>query len=189
MKVGLYFGSFNPVHNGHIAIAHFFEKKALFDQIWLVISPNNPLKEKIVLADEKHRLNMVKLAIQNIPFLHACDIEFSLPVPSFTGTTLHCLENQYPTYQFSLILGADNMEYFHLWKNYEEILMKYKIYVYPRNGNSSSKVIEHQNIIYLNAPLFDVSATEIRKLLKQGDSAGKLLPYLVNRYIEENNVY
>jgi len=175
MKIGLFFGSFNPIHKGHLAIAEFLKQKNLFDQIWMVVSPNNPLKEKNELMDEDCRFEMVKLAIRNYPYLHACDVEFSLPKPSFTINTLHHIENQYPNYEFSLILGNDNMENFHQWKEYGEILERFKIYVYPRNNESFNKK-EHPHILYLDAPLLPVSATEIRHLLKNGKTVTDYLP-------------
>ena len=175
MKIGLFFGSFNPIHNGHLAIAEHIAQQKLFDQIWFVVSPSNPFKDKNDLLPENDRLNMVKLAIKNFPYLYACDVEFSLPKPSFTINTLHFLENQYPTYEFSLILGNDNMENFHQWKNYEEILERFVIYVYPRSKEVFEKK-KHPHIVYLDAPLLPVSATEIRNLLKQGKSVADYLP-------------
>jgi nicotinate-nucleotide adenylyltransferase len=155
-----------------------------------MVSPNNPLKEKNQLADAIHRLNMVKLAIQDFPFLHACDLEFSLPSPSYTIETLHCLEKKYPDYDFSLILGADNIENFHQWKNYEEILNRYKIYVYPRNKDNNEQPVEHQNIIYIHdVPLLPVSATEIRLLQQQHKAVTEYLPASVIQYIENNQLY
>ncbi|MCL1849895.1 MAG: nicotinate (nicotinamide) nucleotide adenylyltransferase [Bacteroidetes bacterium] len=190
MNIGLFFGSFNPIHNGHLAIAGFLKQKALFDQIWLVVSPNNPLKEKEKLADENHRLNMVKLAIQDVPFLHVCDIEFSLPAPSYTVDTLNEIERQYPDYNFSLILGADNIENFQQWKNYKEILNRYQIYVYPRHKGNDEHPIEHTNIIYINdAPLLPVSATEIRSLLQQNKTVTEYLPDLVIQYIKGKQLF
>jgi len=184
MKIGLFFGSFNPVHNGHLAIAEYIAQKKLFDQIWLVVSPNNPLKDKNELLSENDRFNMVKLAIQNLPYLYACDVEFSMPKPSFTINTLHFLENQYPTCKFSLILGNDNMENFHLWKNYEEILERFTIYVYPRSNESFEKK-EHPHIVYLDAPLLPVSATIIRDLLKKEEPVNEYLPTSVLQYIKQ----
>jgi len=189
MKIGLYFGSFNPIHNGHLAIAQFLMQKSLFDQIWMVVSPSNPLKDKNDLAPENDRLQMVKLAIQDIPYLHACDIEFLLPSPSYTINTLDCLEKQYPTDEFSLILGADNIENFHQWKNYEEILKRYMLYVYPRSGGAFTKTMEHPHVVYLEAQLLPVSATEVRGALRQEKAVAELLPVAVARYIEEKELY
>ena len=185
MKIGLYFGSFNPVHNGHLAIAEFLKQKKLFDQIWLVVSPNNPLKDKNELLPENARLDMVKLAIQDFPYLHVCNVEFLLPKPSYTINTLHYLENQYPNYEFALILGADNMENFHKWKNYEEILNCYMIYVYPRDNETFKRKSKHPHVIYLDAPLLPVSATEIRALLQQGKQVKEYLPNAVIQYLNK----
>jgi len=189
MKIGLYFGSFNPIHNGHLAIACFCKQKALFDQIWMMVSPNNPLKEKNELVNENHRLNMVKLAIREFPFLHACDAEFSLPLPSYTINTLHHLEKQYPTYLFSLILGEDNMENFHKWKCYEEILGQFIIYVYPRSRDNIQKKMAHPHIIFFDAPLLPVSASEIRSLLQQKKSVSHYIPQSVSKYIETQRLF
>jgi nicotinate-nucleotide adenylyltransferase len=189
MKVGLFFGSFNPVHYGHLSIARFLKEHETFDQIWFVVSPNNPLKSKEELIHESHRLNMVQLAIRDYPYLQACDVEFSLPIPSYTIETLNHLEKKYPAYTFNLILGADNMENFHLWKSYEDILQRYKIYVYPRSNNNDVMMLKHSNIIFVNAPLLPVSATEIRTLLQQKKPVAEYLPPEVVRYIEENDLY
>jgi len=187
--IGLFFGSFNPVHNGHLAIATFLMQRKEFDQIWMVVSPNNPLKNQRELAGENHRLNMVKLAIEDTPFLHACDVEFSLPSPSYTIETLHCLEKQYPKHEFSLILGSDNIENFHRWKNFEEILSKYLIYVYPRESGNFKRPVEHPNIIYFDAPLLSISATKIRNLVQDSSIVTEYLHPAVVRYIAENRLY
>ena len=183
MKIGLFFGSFNPVHNGHLAIAEYLNQKKLFDQIWMVVSPNNPLKNREELLDENERLDMVKLAIKDFPYLSACDVEFSLPQPSYTINTLHKLENQYPNFEFSLILGYDNMDNFHQWKNYEEILGRFYIYVYPRYKGDFEKK-EHPHIVYLDATLLPISATEIRSRLKKGESVAEYLPDEVEKYFK-----
>jgi len=188
VKIGLYFGSYNPVHNGHLAIAQFLKKKNLFDQIWLVVSPNNPLKDKTDLFPENDRLNMVKLAIQDFPYLHACDVEFSLPLPSYTINTLNFLEKEYPNNEFALILGADNIEYFHQWKNYEEILQRYILYVYPRYGKSFDNMPEHSHIVYLDAPLLPVSATDVRALWREKKPVVAYLPASVAQYIEDKRL-
>ena len=189
MKIALFPGSFNPIHNGHLAMALYLKETNLFDQIWMVVSPNNPLKENLELADATHRLKMVQLAIRDLPFLKACDVEFSLPLPSYTIETLRHLHKQYPNNEFSLLLGTDNIENFHQWKNYEEILNNYKIYVYPRGKQNAQQLINHQNIISINAPLLPISATEIRTLLQQKKPLKNLLPTSVIQYIQENGVY
>jgi nicotinate-nucleotide adenylyltransferase len=190
MKIGLFFGSFNPVHNGHLAIADFLKQKKIFDQIWMVVSPNNPFKNKEDLLPETDRFNMLQLAIQNDPYLHACDVEFALLKPSYTINTLHYLESQYPKYEFALILGSDNMENFHKWKNYEDILNRYMIYVYPRSNETFEKKM-HPHIVYLDAPLIPVSATEIRNLLKQQKPVAEYMPDSViqSRYFKKNYTF
>ena len=192
MKIGLFFGSFNPIHYGHLAMAQFLKEEDIFDQIWMVVSPNNPLKENFELADAHHRLKLVQLAVEDFPFLKSCDVEFSLPVPSYTIDTLHYLDTQNPNYEFSLILGTDNIENFHKWKNYEEIQNKYKIYVYPRstgNTKNTNQLIDHQNIIYIDAPLLPISATEIRTLLRQKKPVDNFIPHSVIQYIEKEEIY
>ena len=189
MSIGLFFGSFNPIHNGHIAMAHFLKEKNLFHEIWIVVSPNNPFKVNHELADANHRLKMVQLAIRDFSFLKACDVEFSLPLPSYTIDTLHYLDSQYPNSEFSLILGTDNIANFHKWKDWEEIRNKYKIYVYPRGAEHASQHVKHHNISYVDAPLLPVSATAIRTLLQQKKPVHNFLPPSVIQYIEENGVY
>jgi len=189
MKIGLFFGSFNPIHNGHLAIALFLKQEELFDQIWMVVSPNNPLKKHQDLANENDRLNMVKLAIQDLPDLYACDVEFLLSSPSYTIETLYYLEKQHPNTEFSLILGTDNIENFHQWKNYEEILNKYFIYVYPRDSENFEQEIDHPHIIYVDAPILPISATKIRSFLQQKKMVINYLPTSVIQYIKEKRLY
>jgi nicotinate-nucleotide adenylyltransferase len=186
MKIGLYFGSFNPIHNGHLAITQFLYEKGLFNEIWMVVSPNNPLKNKEELWDEYARLDMVKLAINDLPFLRACDVEFSLPKPSYTIDTLHLLEKLEPNNKFSLILGEDNMENFHKWKNYEEILNRYAIYVYPRNTGITGKMVQHPNVHNIDAPLLPISATQIRALLHSKQPVEGYLSASVAEYLKKN---
>jgi len=188
MKIGLFFGSFNPIHNGHLAIAKSIYNKGYFEQIWFVVSPNNPFKDKEELMNEQDRLNMVKLAIKDFLFLRASDVEFSLPIPSYTIDTLHKLEQQYPDCEFSIILGSDNMKDFYKWKNYEKILERYAIYIYPRNEKENHKYLEHPNIVFLEMPLIPVSATEIRNLLRQKESTKDFLPELVLQYLTSLNI-
>jgi len=189
MNIGLFFGSFNPIHNGHLAIAQFLKEMNLFDQIWFVVSPNNPFKKYHELANANDRLKMVEISIQGFPFLKACSVEFLLPTPSYTINTLHYLGTQYPNCEFSLILGSDNIENFHKWKDYEEIQNRYKIYVYPRSIETHYQQIKHHNIHYINAPLLPISATRIRTLFQQKKAVHNFLPPAVIQYIEEKRVY
>jgi nicotinate-nucleotide adenylyltransferase len=162
---------------------------SLFDQIWLVVSPQSPLKDPHELIDENHRLKMAYLGLDNSPFLSICEIEFSMPRPSYTVDTLRELKKQYPDDEFCLILGADNLDSFHQWKDYEEILQGYKIYVYPRNNKHVEKKIEHPNIIYVDAPLLPFSSSDIRNRLKEGKSVSKFVTVSVENYIKENRLY
>jgi nicotinate-nucleotide adenylyltransferase len=189
MKIGLFFGSFNPIHSGHLAIASYLNTKNLFREIWVVVSPNNPLKNNNDLIDEDIRLEMVKLAIKDFPYLCACDAEFYLPKPSYTINTLNYLENLYHNYQFSLILGEDNLVNFTLWKDYEEILERYIVYVYPRSVNLVENNVSHPHIVRINAPLLPVSATEVRAMLKNDKTAENYLPAIIIQYIREKQLY
>ena len=205
MKIGFYSGSFNPIHTGHVALANYILNHTDLDEIWLVVSPHNPLKEKELLIDDDIRLQMTKLAVEDFPQLKASDVEFSLPKPSYTIDTLHYLSNKYPNDEFVLIIGADNLDVFHLWKNYQELLEKYQILVYPREGygekltiedlrltiderivstiNRKSKIV---NLKYIDAPLFNVSSSEIREKIKNKEDVSAFLPKKVLNFIEQN---
>lgn len=189
MKIGLYFGSFNPVHIGHIAIAGYFAQFSDLDQIWLVVSPHNPLKQKQSLLKDYHRLAMVNAAVEDVSYLRSCDIEFSLTQPSFTINTLTHLTEKYPQHQFALVLGADNIESFHKWKNYEEILKNYTLYVYPRPGYSMQEQLNHANIICVEAPLMDISSTMIRMAVKSKKDVRCFMPTKAFEYMKEMHFY
>jgi len=189
MKVGLFFGSFNPIHNGHLAIAKFMKEKIMFDQIWIIVSPANPLKDKNILIPENDRLNMVQLAIQDYVYLRVCDIEFLLPRPSYTINTLSHLKNQYKNYEFALILGDDNMGNFCKWKEYEKILEQHIIYVYPRTHKAFKHNFTHPHVVYVEAPILPISSTKIRFLCQQGLSVAKYVPLPVIQYMKDNKLY
>lgn len=180
MKVGLLFGSFNPIHIGHVAIANYFAEKSDLDQVWLVVSPHNPLKDKKSLADGKQRLALVKKVIGKNSRIKVCDIEFKLPQPSFTIKTLLALKKIKPKHEFVLIIGSDNLSLFHKWKDYKKILRDYLVYVYPRNSHFSKGRLrglsEHHGIKIFEAPLLGVSSTFIREQVKKGRSVEKFLP-------------
>jgi nicotinate-nucleotide adenylyltransferase len=160
MKTGLYFGTFNPVHIGHLAIAGYMAQFAGLDEVWLVVSPHNPLKEKKSLLKDYHRLAMLRAALENYPYLRASDVEFNLPVPSYTVNTLAYLEEKYPGKEFALILGSDNLESLHNWKNYEVLLQRYSLFVYPRPGHEGGALRQHPRVKWMsNAPLLELSAT------------------------------
>lgn len=175
MKVGLLFGSFNPIHMGHIAIANYMAESTDLAQIWLVVSPQNPLKEKKSLADAKKRFAQVKKAIGKHSKIKVCDVEFKLPQPSYTIHTLEVLKKKYPKNKFTLIIGSDNLRLFHKWKNYEKILKDYRMYVYPRTGYDGGEWKNHPKIKFADATKIDVSSTLIRRQMKQGKDVKGLL--------------
>lgn len=188
MNIGLYFGSFNPIHHGHLIIANHILNNAGLDQVWFIVSPQNPLKPAAGLLNEYHRLFLVQLSVENEPGLKASDIEFRLPKPSYTVDTLAYLEEKYPQHQFSVIMGSDSFQNLARWKNYEHILQHYPIYVYTRPG------FEVQNqtggkVVVVVAPLLEISATHIRKAIKDGKSIRYLVPEKVLEEIERNGYY
>jgi len=189
MKIGLFFGSFNPIHIGHLAIANYIKEFSDLDEIWLVVSPHNPLKNKKTLLNENERLRMVELALQNEDKIKPSDIEFRLPKPSFTVDTLTYLSEKYPKHDFALILGTDNLESFHKWKNYEEILKYYKLYIYPRPGYSLGNYKNHSNIMQIDAPIMEISSSFIRKSIQEGKNIRYFLPEHVYQYIHEMFFY
>lgn len=190
MNITIYSGSFNPVHNGHLALANYILEQNISDEVWFVISPCNPLKNQNELIDEYLRLDMVILAIKNQAGLKASDVEFTMPIPSYSIDTLNKLSTDFPAHTFSLLIGSDNALVFDKWKNYSELLRKYKVYVYPRTGYNFSDV-EHlyPQMKLLDSAVYDVSATEIRLTLQQNNSVSELIHPDVLRYILENNLY
>lgn len=189
MKVGLFFGSFNPIHVGHMILANYMASFTDIDEVWFVVSPHNPLKEKASLLHQNQRLHMVNLAIDNIPVFKSSNIEFSLPQPSYTINTLAHLKEKFPKHQFSLIIGEDNLQSFKKWKNYEEILNKYHLYVYPRPGCDASELKNHPNVTFTNAPLVDISSTFIRQAIKDKKDVSLFMPKPVAAYVSEMNFY
>jgi nicotinate-nucleotide adenylyltransferase len=189
MKVGLLFGSFNPVHTGHLILANYMASNTDLSQVWLVVSPQNPLKLSKSLLPEFDRLHMVSLAIDDNPLLSFSDIEFKMPRPSYTIDTLTYLQEKYPSYQFVLLIGEDNLENFPKWKNYERILEFYEVYVYPRLGTVPSDLLHHRKVSLLPAPWLDLSATFIRDCIKRGKSIRYLVPEAVERYIAIKKLY
>ena len=203
MKIGLYFGTFNPVHVGHLVIANYMAEHTDLDQVWLVVSPQNPLKNKASLLPDFHRLSLVKEAIDDNNKLKPCDIEFSLSKPSYTVTTLTYLIEKYPDNEFSIIMGEDNLRSLHKWFNYDVILKSHNIYVYPRvltiqeeqelekyKLQEQHQFHNHPKIIFCNeAPVMKVSASFIRKAIKNGKDVKYLLTEPVYKYIEEMHFY
>jgi len=185
MKVAIYSGSFNPVHNGHLAVAEAALSEG-FDEVWLLVSPQNPHKSKEELWPFADRLNMVELAIANHPGMKAKDIENSLPLPSYTIDTLDYLQSIYPNDQFKLLIGGDNVLKFHLWKDYRRILQTFGLIVYPRSAVLAQELIVHPNLRYIVAPLFDISSSAIRNRLSENQSIAQMVPVEVEKYILQN---
>jgi nicotinate-nucleotide adenylyltransferase len=189
MKVGLFFGSFNPIHVGHMVLANYMLEYTDIDKVWFVVSPHNPLKKKSSLLDEKHRLQLVNLAIGDNNRLKASDIEFKLPQPSYTVVTLAYLKEKYPDNEFALIMGADNLKNFHKWKNYEEILKHHQLYVYPRPESTTSEFDNHPHVKLVNAPLMQISSTDIRQAIHDKKDIRYYVPETAWNYIKEMHFY
>nr|WP_297787379.1 nicotinate (nicotinamide) nucleotide adenylyltransferase [uncultured Allomuricauda sp.] len=191
-KVGLFFGTFNPIHIGHLVIANHLVEYSDLDEVWFVITPQSPFKVKQSLLDNNHRYQMVFEAVQDYPKLKPSKIEFDLPQPNYTSNTLAHLDDKYgDDYQFSLIMGEDNLKGFHKWKNYEAILELHSIYVYPRisHGEIEHQFKGHSKITKVDAPIMEISSTFIRKSHKEGKNVRPLLPYSVWKYMDEMNFY
>ncbi|MBT03528.1 MAG: nicotinic acid mononucleotide adenylyltransferase [Crocinitomicaceae bacterium] len=196
-KIGLYFGTFNPIHVGHLIIANYMADYTELDEVWLVVSPQNPLKKKETLLKDHHRLSLVRIALEDNTKLMASNIEFDLPIPSYTINTLVHLKEKYETYEFHLIMGEDNLRSFHKWKNQEEIINNHKIFVYPRvltEQEMEDNTIEfssfnHCNVIRCQAPIMKISSSFIRKAIKNGKDVRYLLTPEVFKYVDEMNFY
>ncbi|MCM4154876.1 nicotinate (nicotinamide) nucleotide adenylyltransferase [Gramella sp. AN32] len=190
-KIGLFFGTFNPIHTGHLIIANHMAEYSDLDEIWLVVTPHNPFKKKKTLLDNHHRLEMVYRACEPYPKLKPSKIEFDLPQPNYTINTLIHLAEKYPDLDFSLIMGEDNLISLHKWKNYEAILEDYNIYVYPRiaEGDPIDYDKFSAKVTRIQAPILQISSTAIRKGIKEGKNVRPLLPYEVWAYTDEMNFY
>ena len=196
MKTGLFFGSFNPIHQGHLDIANYMAEFTDLDEIWIIVSPHNPLKERDTLLSDFHRLEMVRIAVeenskikQTPVELQYADIEFDLPQPSYTINTLKYIKEKFPDKEFALIIGSDNLSQFDKWKDYEQILENYELYVYPRPQIDGGELSNHHNVKLINAPLIEISSDGIRKLLGERKNVGNMLPGSVLRYIKELHLY
>lgn len=189
MKVGLFFGSFNPIHTGHLIIANYMANHTDLQQVWLVVSPHNPLKEKSDLINMYDRLEMAKLATEDAMNIRVSDIELKLPQPSYTIDTLIHLNEKYPEHEFSLIMGSDNLLSLRKWKNYELILRDYHIHIYPRPGYDNHDFKDHSAISFTDTPLMELSATFIRNAVKAKKNIQYFVPDKVLKFIEGKNLY
>ena len=195
MKIGLYFGTFNPIHIGHLIIANHLAEHSDLQQIWMVVTPHNPFKEKNSLLDDYMRLHLVNLATENYPKIKASDIEFKLPQPNYTVNTLAHLKEQFPQHEFAIIMGEDNLNSLHKWKNFSYILQNHAIYIYPRitvdSEESNPIVATHAQakIHKIDAPIVEISSTFIRNGIKNKKNICPLLSEKVWEYIDHNNLY
>ena len=190
MNIALFFGSFNPFHLGHLHLGEYIVQNELFEEVWYIVSPCNPLKNQVDLIDENLRLEMLVGAIQQNSQLKASDIEFTMPIPSYTIDTLKVLSNEFPDNKFTLLIGSDNALVFDKWKNYNDLLTNFDIVVYPRTGYDFSEVSKiYPQMKLLNTPVYDISSTEIRKYIKQQKDITNMVHPFVNQFIIENNLY
>lgn len=189
MEIGLFPGSFNPIHHGHLIIAQYFLNQFPLDQVWFVISPQNPLKKRSSLVDFNHRMKMVQISIMNSPKMIASDIEQELPVPSFTIHTLDYLKSNLPENNYSLILGLDNYAGFNRWKSHDRIIQENKVYLYPREGHSIPETLSSANFILTHAPEIGISSTMIRNGIQENKSIRFLVTDPVLDYIQKNQLY
>jgi nicotinate-nucleotide adenylyltransferase len=190
MNIGLYFGSFNPIHIGHLAIANYMVEYTDINQLWFVVSPQSPFKQKVCMLDGYHRIELINRAIQK-DFIRfkVSDVEFNLPKPSYTINTLVYLSEKYPTYKFSIIMGEDNLQFFKKWKNWEQIIDKHQIYVYKRKNCIKNDIYEHINMHIVEAPLMEISSSFIRQAILEKKDIRYFLHENVYKYIDEMNFY
>ena len=189
MQIGLFFGSFNPIHIGHLIIANYIIENTDLDELWFVVSPQNPLKSKKSLLHDHDRYDMVDFAIKNYSKMRVSDVEFSMPRPSYTIDTLIYLQEKYPKYTFSLIMGEDNLYSLPKWKNHDILVENYSMFVYPRISKIEGEVMTHKNIKQVKAPMIELSATEIRKMIKENKNIRPMLPPEVFEYIDKMGFY
>ena len=190
MNIGLFGGSFNPIHNGHVWLAEALLRETALDEVWFMVSPQNPLKQNSQLLDDGQRFRLVQLALKDHPRLKACDYEFHLSKPSYTWNTLQSLKNDFPQHAFTLLIGGDNWELFPKWYRFEDLLRDYPIVVYPRkDATVDITPATSSNVFFVNVPLIDISSTMIRERLHQGKSIRGLVPAPVASVIEQEHLY
>ncbi|MFN5627930.1 MAG: nicotinate (nicotinamide) nucleotide adenylyltransferase [Bacteroidota bacterium] len=194
-KIGLFFGSFNPIHIGHLALANYFLSFANLNEVWMMVSPQNPFKTKSSLLNFRQRFNLVYMALEDHPTIKASNFESKLPVPSYTSVTLAKLSEKYPNYEFNLIIGSDNLVGLKKWKNIEYLLDNFKFLVYPRETDNEqlekidSSLLEHSSIIFFEAPKIEISSSFIRKSLKEKKDVTFFMPKIVSDYITDMKLY
>ena len=189
IKTGIFGGSFNPIHNGHISLARQLKEKAGLDEVWLMVSPQNPMKRQADLLSDEARLQMARLALEHETGIIACDYEMHLPKPSYTWLTLQALSRDYPDRQFVLMIGGDNWSIFHRWYHADDILQNYQVVVYPRRDEQPVKKALPAGVTMVEAELLDVSSTEIRQRIREGRSIRKLVPPSVAAFIKQEGYY
>ena len=188
-RTALFFGSFNPIHVGHLIIANRMLQQEGVDEVWFVVSPQNPLKERGTLLADHHRMQMVRRAIEDNYGMRSCDIEMHLPVPSYTVVTLAALEEKYPEHEFCLVMGSDNLATFDRWRNYQYILDHYRLLVYPRPGTEHCKFSTHPSVTMVDVPMMDISSSYIRRQIAQKKDVRYLLTEPVHKYLTEMHFY
>lgn len=188
MDIGLYFGSFNPIHIGHLIIASHFANNTKLDQVWFVVSPQNPFKTPASLLNEYQRLHLLNIAIEGETKLKTSSVEFKLPKPSYTIDTIAYLTEKYPSFSFSIIMGSDGFLNINKWKNFETLINYYPFYIYPRQGSDITETYG-ANITIVSAPLLEISSTGIRTMIKEKKSIRFLVPDVVKEEIDKNNYY
>ena len=186
-KIGLYFGTFNPIHKGHISVANFFLNDTILEEIWFIVSPQNPLKKENDFLNSSQRLKLVNLVLENHPKLKSCELEFDLPIPSYTITTLEKIKEIHPQLEFILLMGQDNISDLKKWRDFEKILSENEIYVYPRKDSNHvpTRFTSHPNIQFFNAPLMEISSSEIREMVRVRKNVQMLLPKKVISFLEK----
>ncbi|MCQ2374321.1 MAG: nicotinate-nucleotide adenylyltransferase [Salinivirgaceae bacterium] len=189
MLTGLYFGSFNPIHIGHLALANYITAYTDVDEVWFVVSPQNPFKQREQLLDDQQRLHLVNIALRDFPKFRSSNIEFSMPKPSYTIDTLAYLREKFPTHDFTLIMGEDNLVNFHKWKNADLILKDYSLTVYPRPNCTKTEMHNHPKVKLIDAPKIEISSSFIRQSIAEGRNVQFFVPEAVWKYIDEMNFY
>ena len=190
MNIGLFGGSFNPIHNGHVRLAKTLLQEAGLDEVWFMVSPQNPFKQNQQLLDDNKRFRLVQIALKDEPHLKACDFEFNLPKPSYTWNTLQALQKAYPDDQFTILIGGDNWAAFDKWYRYEDILQRYPIVVYPREGSEVTGFeFQVSNIKIVKTPLINISSTQIRQRIQAGKSVRGRVPTGVAMVLEQEHLY